>query len=196
MKRNPNLIVSPSETAVERLQNASPDSLMPVAGPHSQLAEITARLTQGGSLADLYCTKGEREARRQFRQTELEHVTQVAINEIRSIAKTQMQQITLLSTQRRKALVTAENAGLGQLKREQQQLAAMEIGAIVEGDRRRKQRIDSADLLPEDRELLQLMNQVRSRNRVREVAGEHGVRFTGNPHPSAEADYDDSSNET
>src|SRR5690606_33906560 len=108
MKRNPHPITTATETTADRLHSGSPASPVPAAGPHSQLAEIAARLTRGGGLADLYCSQGEREARRQFRKAELKHVTQVAIDEIRSIADTQMQQITLLSTQRREALVTAE----------------------------------------------------------------------------------------
>lgn len=163
----------------------------PAGGSTGQLAQIAASLTQGGGLADLHCPKAQREARRRFRQAKLEHVTQVAINEIRSVAEVQAQQISLRAAQRQAELVTAENASLGQLEREQQRLAALAMGAVIEGDTRRQDRVRSADLLPEDRELLERMNQLRARQQIREIAEEHGVRFDDSQAPDEYDQEDD-----
>jgi hypothetical protein len=159
----------------------------PADGSPGQLAQIAANLTRGGGLADLHCPKAQREARRRFRKAELEHVTQVAIAEIRSVAQVQAQQIELRAAQQRAELVTAENASLGQLGREQQKLAALEMAAVIDGNTRRQQRIGAADLLPEDRELLERMNRLRSQQRVKEIAREHGVRFVDDTLPTTSA---------
>lgn len=153
-----------------------------------QLSQIAASLTQGGGLTDLYCPKAQREARRRFRKAELEHVKQVAITEIRLVTQVQHQQIALRAAQQMAELVTAENASLGQLEREQQQLACQEMESIITGDARRQERVQAADLLPEDRELLARINHIRAKQRVKEVSREHGVRFADDPASSIGSD--------
>ena len=172
-----------SNRSIKQVKGELVDSRQQAASSRA-LDSLSLSLSQDGVLARLLQPKEQRMIRREWRQRIMDATVEDAIEKVSSEARKRCEELELLAQSHRHRLLLEQNASMGRLKQQEQEVVSHEINHLVSAERVDQRRLSQTRLLDEDRDMLSQLFKQRTASEMLSIAHTHGVNVAKRSTPS------------